>query len=106
MNELVYSLNIIKAQFMKVYINKFLSNFFYIYLFFRFSDSECPFLVYDLNITTLCETSLVKMTEKIRCDNKDIYTRTLFLHDKRIYHYGVTHNVYIKLFNSGDLFKE
>lgn len=69
MNELVYSLNIIKAQFMKVYINKFLSNFFYIYLFFRFSDSECPFLVYDLNITALCETSLVKMTEKIRCDN-------------------------------------
>lgn len=44
---------------------KFWVMFSFIYLFiFRFSDSECSFLVYDLNITTSCETSLAKMTEK------------------------------------------
>lgn len=44
---------------------KFWVMFSFIYLFiFRFSDSECSFLVYGLNITTSCETSLAKMTEK------------------------------------------
>lgn len=39
--------------------------FFFIYLFiFRFFDSECFFLVYDLNIIILCEILFVKMIEK------------------------------------------